>query len=103
MFDTVWDGYSSIPGLLMTASAFLLLYRFGNVRSAFITSVGANTLGIYFIHVPILLVLERYYVAWNKTDALGGVVAYGFAIFVLSWVAALTLKRVPVLNVLFRS
>ena len=66
MFDTVWDGYDSIPGLLMTIAAFLMLQRAWRIRSALIASLGASTLGIYFVHVPIMMALDRYYLAVNS-------------------------------------
>jgi surface polysaccharide O-acyltransferase-like enzyme len=105
MFDTAFDGYNSIPGLIMTVTAFLLLQRlwkgFGGLGTL-ITSVGANSLGIYLLHVIILRLLNRGLPALAYLDSLPLTLAYAAVILVASWLLTVLLKRVPVVQRLFR-
>jgi len=105
MFDTVFDGYSSIPCLIMTLSIFIILYRLWNAdgkAAVFTSSVGANTLGIYFLHFPILTFLNPYYYDMKISKVMIASMGYAVTILLLSWMLTLTFKRVPVILYLFR-
>jgi surface polysaccharide O-acyltransferase-like enzyme len=104
-FDTAWQGYDSVPGLAMTLSALLILYRLPRLEGkpgTLISSIGANTLGIYFLHVPILRFLNPYYHAWAPSKFMVSTVGYALAVLMLSWLLALLLKRLPGVAYLFR-
>jgi surface polysaccharide O-acyltransferase-like enzyme len=105
MFDTAFDGYSSIPGLAMTLSAFMIMQRVGNESgpvAPLISSIGANTLGVYLLHVIVLRFLNH---EWHELAILNSMpitLAYGAVILIASWSLTLLLKRVPVVGRLFR-
>lgn len=51
--DSVWDGYYSLPTLAMTLTLFALVLKvqsLGQRADTLVKLVGANTLGIYFLH-----------------------------------------------------
>ena len=57
LFDNVWDGYDSIFIFFSIIIIFLIAYQcYKEKRLLFAEKIGANSLGIYFIH-PILIVV----------------------------------------------
>ena len=64
LFDTVYDGYDSIPTLFMSITIFIFCsgLKLNNGKfNRVIESISSNTLGIYFIHVPIGIWLADVY------------------------------------------
>lgn len=101
MFDTVWYGYNSMPGLLMTISIFLLLLRLPRIdgkMGAVVNSIGANTIGIYFLHVPLIKATKLYYKDLAVSKYMTANMGYAVAILLISWMLALALRRVPTLG-----
>lgn len=54
-FDIVWFGYDTIPVLVCVVAGYILTssYHAGSFGAKFVKTVGSNTLGIYFLHVPL--------------------------------------------------
>ena len=103
-FDTVFDGYNSIPGMAMTFSLLLIFHRLWTARmpgASLTASIGANTLGIYLLHIPILRLLNHLYFSWTISHFVPMNLVYGAAILVSSWLLTLLFKRTPVFRLLF--
>lgn len=101
MFDTVWYGYNSIPGLVMTISLFLLLLRLPRINGKMgvvVNSIGANTLGIYFLHVPLIKITSIFYKNLAVSKYMTANLGYAAAILCISWILALVFRRVPKLG-----
>jgi surface polysaccharide O-acyltransferase-like enzyme len=97
VFDTVFNSYASIPTLLISLSAFFLFSRWRPVAGpahAVISSIGANTLGIYVLHVPLLLLIRPHIQPWQSP-------ACAAMVMLLSWGVSVALRRVPGLSPLF--
>jgi surface polysaccharide O-acyltransferase-like enzyme len=105
MFDTAFDGYSSIPGLVMTVAAFMIFQRHGKDFGAgarLISSIGINSLGIYLLHVIVLRLLNHEWPALAYLESMPITLAYAAVILISSWLLTLLLKPVPVVGRLFR-
>jgi surface polysaccharide O-acyltransferase-like enzyme len=105
MFDTGFDGYNSVPGLVMTIAAFLIMQRvwrdFG-MAAALIASIGANSLGIYLLHVMVLRLIDHELPAVARLNFLPITLAYAGVILISSWLLTLLFKRIPAVERLFR-
>jgi surface polysaccharide O-acyltransferase-like enzyme len=104
-FDTVYFGYDSMSGLLMTLSAFLFLRRIWRRSgidkfNALISSIGANTLGIYLLHIP-LNSLFSHYLQLGFINSIPGALIYALFLLLFSWLLTLLLKRIPGIRLLF--
>ncbi len=105
VFDTVFDGFSSIPGMVMTLSMLLILQNMWDVRGkigSIVASIGANTLGIYVLHMFILRILNPFYESLSISTFLPAHLGYAVIVLLLSWLLALGLKRMPIVRHLFR-
>lgn len=99
-YDIVWEWYS-MPTLIMSLSAFLLLRNIGinNSRVAhFISIIGKNTLGIYLIHVLIDAWLHPYFAHFDYSKYLLPNLIYAAAIMLCSLFSAILIRRIPVMN-----
>ncbi len=97
-YDTVWNGYDSIPTLAMTLASVVVLYRVGSrdgKLGSLIAATGANTLGIYFLHIPFMAAI-------GSSKYISGNIGISIIILLLSTAVALLLKRVPGTAELFR-
>jgi len=98
VFDTVYMGYNSIMTLLMATSIFIIISRIKITNNKFLKTyqiIGANTLGIYFIHFPIGIWLKDYYSSLPISNYLVINLTYSFLLMFLSFFIALLLKRIP--------
>ena len=105
IFDTTFDGYNSLPGLVMTMSTFLILHRIWTAKgpiAVLVASIGANTLGIYLLHVIVLRFLNHEFHALAICESMPVIAVYAAAILFSSWLLTLLLRRVPVVGYLFR-
>jgi surface polysaccharide O-acyltransferase-like enzyme len=97
--------YDSIPTLVMTCAVFLLLYKAWNAcgwrSDGLISSLGANTLGIYVIHYPIIQLLRPYFHDLAISNLVIVNIGYAVAIVLLSWLLTLGVRRVALVGRLF--
>ncbi len=104
MFDNGWDGYYSIPCLLMTISMFLIFRRMPYIDGRigkFVASIGANTLGIYFIHLLVIKTLNPYFYE-KSSSSITVHLLYSLVILVCAWIMTVVLKRIPLANYLVK-
>ena len=104
MFDNGWDGYYSIPCLLMTISMFMAFRRMPYIDGKIgelITSIGINTLGIYFIHM-LVIKLSNSYIYEPSSSSITVHLLYSLFILLCSWLATLALKQIPLANYLVK-
>ncbi len=104
MFDNGWDGYYSIPCLLMTLSMFLAARRVPHMdgrAGEFIASIGTNTLGIYFIHL-LVIKLSNPYVYEISSSSITMHLLYSLFILIFSWIMAVVLRQIPLANYLVK-
>jgi len=101
LYDTVWNGYTSLMTLIMSVSAFLFLSKidYKNERiNQTLTVIGANTLGIYLVHRFVGATITPYFRHFSLSSVLAINIFYGFLILLSSLLVVLILKRVPLLN-----
>jgi len=105
VYDTVWGGYDTIMTLIMALCIFVLASK-GKIRNlAFaklIKIIGTNTLGIYFLHVIVGSFLMEYYVLLPYNHNIFLNLLFGILILMASLLIALLLKKIPIVNRLFR-
>ncbi len=97
-FDTVWKGHNTIMTMAMAFSVFILCtkIRLTNLRLiAASRIVGLNTLGIYFIHVPVGFWLTTYYKKLDLSNYLLADLAYALLLMMISLGISLLLKQIP--------
>jgi len=96
LFDTVWMGYDSAMILIASIAVFILCAKI-NVRNEFVKKyvqlIGANTLGIYFIHKIIFAWLLPYH-HFIPNDLLFNIIYTAF-ILLISLCISLLLKKIP--------
>lgn len=105
VYDTVWNGYDTIMTLVICISIFGLSFlckdKF-NKYEKMIQIIGENTLGIYFIHRFVGEVLRPYYATLPfYRDVLPNIL-FGLIVMFVSLGITLILKKVPLINRLFK-
>jgi surface polysaccharide O-acyltransferase-like enzyme len=105
VYDTVWYGYDSIMTLAMTISVFILCSKISVCNPIFkkvITTVGANTLGIYFIHYPLGYWFKVLYgELWLYNNVFFRLL-YSLLIMFLSLLISLIIRRIPLVGKLVK-
>lgn len=99
LYDTVWMGYDSIMILIASMAVFLLCAKTtikNDFIKKYISLIGANTLGIYFIHLILAAWLFKYY-QLVPGNLLFNIV-YTALILKLSLFIAVMLRKIPVLK-----
>lgn len=99
MFNAVWNGYSSISILIATASIFMLVVNSRPIKiissklKYVIVEISKNTLGIYFFHLIVGNVLDKFF-PYAESVAFG--VPYGIIIFLISLGLSEISRRIPI-------
>ena len=107
-WDVVWDGYDTVFTLINVVCIYVLCLNYkGHVR--IIKSISCNTLGIYLIHVFVMAaVLFSMKLPLAFDNAYSGMpdvavswpvkLILSFGVLLISWLAVLGLKRIPVVK-----
>lgn len=105
IYDTIWNGYDTVMTLLICISIFCISFlikdkidRFSSV----VVLIGENTLGIYFIHRIIGAIIKPYYLSLSFSTNIIINLLFGLVVMMLSLMVTLILKKVPIINRLFR-
>lgn len=101
LYDPVWNGYYSIPTLLMAVSLFVLASRLrheNNRVNAWLTIVGANTLGIYLLHPVLIPLFEPHYRGLSIASDIFANLVYVLAILLLSLGMAIVIGKTPAIR-----
>ena len=101
LYDTTWNGYNTVMTLLMSMSVFVLCSRIHlphtKLKKA-ITTISTNSLGIYFIHIPVGFWLAGYYEKFAISNYLLVDICYALFLVVVSLIISMILKKIPVLE-----
>lgn len=101
LYDTVWYGYYSVMTLCMSVSIYLLFsglaYK-SNALNYWLTTIGSNTLGIYFIHRFFGWLLTRLVINYSIPTNLGISLFFVALLVGSSLVIVLLLKKLPLLK-----
>lgn len=103
IWDIVWSGYDSVFTLLNVFFIFIISlnykskWKIGNL----ITSLGKNSLGIYFLHVIVGNLLKSIFFQMEICNELLANFIFAFVILFTSLFFTLLLKKVPVVKGLF--
>jgi surface polysaccharide O-acyltransferase-like enzyme len=103
--DTVFMEYGSIftfAGVLGLATLALAYKGAENIPGKLIRTIGVNSLGIYFLHIPLLDPVRSLARAVSLTNGLWANLLIAFVVLFLSLGICLTLKKVPVVRELFK-
>jgi surface polysaccharide O-acyltransferase-like enzyme len=89
--------------LINVVAIFILSinYRQKGIAGKVIRLIGENTLGIYLIHVIIGYLFQPLYRSFEISHSLGVNLVYTLFLLLVSLVAVLGLKKVPVVRYLF--
>ena len=104
-YDSVWGGHNSIMTLVMAIALFVLCSRIKIKNEKFIKVskvIGLNTLGIYFIHVPLGFWLTDYYKKLPISNYLLADLFYALVLMMASLCISIFLKKIPGVNRLVR-
>lgn len=106
LWDIVWDGYDTLFTLVNVIMIFALCYIYQKPSVKWISKgvrlISENTLGIYFLHVPIFLLTMERAMESNFLSSYLGNLLYGFFVVMVSLLLALILKRIPVIKQLLK-
>lgn len=105
IYDNVWNGYDTIMTLLVSISIFILSYVAKNKLdkvSGIIQLIGENTLGIYFIHRMVGSALKPYYITLTFSTNILSNLIFGLIVMAISFMITLVLKRIPIIELLFK-
>lgn len=100
-YDLVWGGHDQITTLIMAVSIFVLCARIQLQNPKVIEAtriIGTNTLGIYFIHMPLGYWLTDYYKNLAISDYLFADVLYALLLMITSLLLSMTLQKIPVVS-----
>lgn len=103
LYDVSFSGYQLIMPLIMTVSVFFLCLKFrtnNQYLRKLVTTIGSNTLGIYFIHIPLGVWLTSYYVQLPVSKYLVFDLLYTALLIGLALLLTLMVKQVPVIKYL---
>lgn len=100
-FDPVFNNYSSVATLVLTASILLLLLEIQPKPkpAAFAKAVASHSLGIYLIHWLLIEVLLDYFPAVTNTNRFAPLTA--IIVMALSFVLCWLCERIPLVKNLF--
>ncbi|HEY4324706.1 MAG TPA: acyltransferase family protein [Mucilaginibacter sp.] len=105
VYDSVFYGYDSIMTLVMSITVFIICYKLefkNSLFKNFITLISTNTLGIYFVHIPVGYLLENFLSKSILNNYLLFDLCYAFFLLFLSLTITLLLKKIPVVGKLVK-
>ncbi|MES2890762.1 MAG: acyltransferase [Bacteroidota bacterium] len=100
-YDAVWGGHDSIMTLVMSIAVFLLCAKIKLKNQKVIDAtrlVGMNTLGIYFIHVPVGHWLSNYYKSMQVSQFLIVDMLFALILMMTSLFISVQLQKIPFLK-----
>lgn len=102
-YNVAGNSYNSISALIIIISIFGLVSDMqikNNYIYNFISAIGANTLGIYFLHIPIHYILVKS-ALFSTIDNGFYKLVYCFFIMILALFISCIAKKIPVIHRLF--
>ncbi len=102
-YDLVWNGYDTIPTLIMVLAIVILSleYKGSGKLSKLIQAIGRNSLGIYFVHRIWGLLLLKYFKDMPLSQTLLTNLVFAMVITLLSLGTVLLFKSIPIVRRLF--
>ena len=103
VWDIVWYGYDHISTLINVVAIFILSLRYKSkaLIGKLVSTIGKNSLGIYFVHIIIGDLLQPYFLRLHLSVTFLSSSVYAFCILLLSLFTVLMLKKLPFVKQLF--
>ena len=112
LWDTVWEGRSTIFVLLNVIYVFLFFMDFNKnnrlqkqseitLKDRFckcIEVISKNTMGIYLVHVLVLRTIEKFSIQASFTSNITVGIIYSIVVTLISLIITLCVKRIPVVG-----
>lgn len=101
-WDHVWNGYDTVFILIAVLALYGLSLNYKiekkNRSINVISLIGRNTLGIYFIHMMFIHVLEGYIEKCHIFNNIFMQLIYSMSILIASLAVVLVIKKIPIMN-----
>ena len=100
-YDSVWSGQDTIMAMVMAFCVFVLCSKIKLHNPKLIAAsklVGLNTLGIYFIHVPLGFYLTTYYEKLTISKYFLADIFYALLLMMLSLAISVLIKQIPIVK-----
>lgn len=105
IYDTVWDGYSTIMTMIIAISIFSIAFKLEDILKKFykiLYIIGDNTFGIYLLHVIVGIGLTPIYKSIPKSQSIILNLLYPVIVMTISLILTITLKKIPIIKRLFK-
>lgn len=99
----VENGYQNFIVLLLASCIFLLCFQINKTLSAFITIIGSNTLGIYYLHLILILFARIFLNRLNIVHPLSPIptTVIVLAIYTIGTALSYIFKKIPYVKAIF--
>lgn len=95
IWDSVWNGYDTIFTLINVLCVYFLTLNF-SIDNFIIRIISKNTLGIYFIHVFVIVLTMNWAFESVLFGNIIGNIIYGLIVLFISTLISILLKRIPI-------
>ena len=108
LHETYYNAYGNYQSpfiLVAVVAIFLCMSTFSFKSNALINNLGANTLGIYLLHRPLLEIIKKEPFLVNSIDYLKLTflreILIASLVFIICWVLTIILKKIPFISKVF--
>jgi surface polysaccharide O-acyltransferase-like enzyme len=104
MFDVVFTGYATIFTLInvLAISCLTLNFKSSGIVGRTINLIGENSLGIYLTHVFVGSLLIGIFKSFKYSANLLVNIVFAFLVLIISLIISFLLKKIPLINNLFK-
>ena len=97
LWDVVWNGYNTIMTCVNVLAIFIMTlnYKKGNT---IIQTISINTLGIYFIHVPLIVLFRPLVMTVTCLNTMWCTAVFSIFLIFVCIVIANVIKRIPIIR-----
>ena len=108
LHETYYNAYGNYQSpliLIAVLSIFVYLSTFSFKSNVIINNLGANTLGIYLLHRPLLEIIKKEPFLVNSIDYLKLTflreLLIAGLVFIICWIMTILLKKIPIISRIF--
>lgn len=93
-----------LPTFFLSAGLFYFIFKFCSKKTPkagthkILKGLGADTLGIYLIHIGVMEQLARFDINWTKPGLFIGLLGYTLVVFLISLGISALLRRIPLIG-----